>query len=173
MSTGHGGKRTGAGRPKGSGKYKERTQVMRIPMGLVDQVVSYLESKGYQLPMYSNKVSAGFPLPADDHIEAQLDLNTHLIKNPSSTFLVRVAGESMRDAGIFPNDILVVDRSIKPKEGKVVVVALDGELTVKRLQKQAGQLFLMPENPEYKPIAVGELQELNVWGVVTNVIHAL
>ena len=173
MSKGHGGKRTGAGRPKGSGKYKDSTQVMRVPVGMLDQVTDYIESKGYQLPLYSSKVSAGFPSPADDHIEAQLDLNSYLVKNPSSTFFVRVAGESMKNAGIFPGDILIVDRSLNPTIGKVVIVALDGELTVKRLKKENGTLYLMPENPEYHPIAVGEMQDLNVWGVVTNVIHAL
>ncbi len=86
MGQGHGGKRSGAGRPKGSGKYSDSTQVMRIPVGMIDQVTTYIESKGYRLPLYSSKVSAGFPSPADDHIEAQLDLNSYLVKNPSSTF---------------------------------------------------------------------------------------
>ena len=173
MGVNHGGRRTGAGRPKGSGKYKDSTQVMRVPVGMTDQIAAYIETKGYQLPLYSNKVSAGFPSPADDHIESQLDLNSYLIKNPSSTFFVRVAGESMKNAGIFPGDILVVDRSLKPSVGRVVIVALDGELTVKRLQKENNVLYLMPENPDYKPIVVSELQEVNIWGVVTNVIHAL
>ena len=132
----HGGKRSGAGRPIGTGKYRDTTQVMRVPMGMIDQVQSYIETKGFQLPLFSNKVSAGFPSPADDHIEAQLDLNRHLIKNPASTFLVRVSGESMKDVGIFPNDILIVDRSINPIDGKIVIAAIDGELTVKRLKKE-------------------------------------
>ncbi|MCX7124718.1 MAG: translesion error-prone DNA polymerase V autoproteolytic subunit [Gammaproteobacteria bacterium] len=169
----HGGKRTGAGRPSGSGKYSDSTQVMRVPVGMVDRVLSYIQTKGHQLPLYSNKVSAGFPSPADDHIEAQLDLNTHLVKNPTSTFFVRVSGESMKDVGIFPNDILIVDRSIKPIDGKIVIAVVDGELTVKRLKTENGSLFLMPENKDFKPIAIKELQEVSIWGVVTNVIHAL
>lgn len=173
MSTTHGGQRKGAGRPKGTGKYQESTQVMRVPVGMIDHVMSYIQTKGHQLPLYSNKVSAGFPSPADDHIEAQLDLNTHLIKNPVSTFLVRVSGESMKDVGIFPNDILIVDRSIQPVDGKIVIAAIDGELTVKRLKKEKGVVYLMPENKAFKPIVIKEMQELNIWGVVTNVIHAL
>ncbi|OGT39896.1 MAG: DNA polymerase V [Gammaproteobacteria bacterium RIFCSPHIGHO2_12_FULL_36_30] len=168
----HGGKRRGAGRPIGTGKYQDTTKVMRIPVGMIDQVVSYLETKGFQLPLFSNKVAAGFPSPADDHIEVQLDLNTHLIKNPTSTFLVRVSGESMKDIGIFPNDILIVDRSIDPVDGKIVIAAIDGELTVKRLKKEKDAVYLMPENPAFKPIAIKEMQDLNIWGVVTNVIHS-
>lgn len=169
----HGGKRQGAGRPAGSGKYRDATQVMRIPNSMVAQVMAYVESKGYRLPLFSHKVPAGFPSPADDHVEQQLDLNEHLIKNPPSTFFVRVSGDSMKDVGIFPNDILIVDRSIDPVDGKIVIAVIDGELTVKRLRKKNGALFLMPENPEYSPIAVKELQDFSIWGVVTNVIHAL
>lgn len=169
----HGGKRVGAGRPSGSGKYREKTAVMRIPESLVDKVLAYVAHKAHQLPLYSNKVSAGFPSPADDHIETQLDLNEYLIKHPASTFLVRVSGESMKNAGIFPGDILVVDRSLTPSDGRIVIVALDGELTVKRLKITVNRVVLLPDNPDYAPIEVRELQELNLWGVVTNVIHAL
>jgi DNA polymerase V len=87
----------------------------------------------YQLPLYANKISAGFPSPADDYIEMKLDLNTHLIKHPAATFFVRVSGDSMLNAGINSGDLLIVDRSIEPVDGKIVIVALNGELTVKRL----------------------------------------
>lgn len=169
----HGGKRKGAGRPTGSGKYQHATRVMRIPENKAEEILSYIESNGYKFPLYSNSVSAGFPSPADDHIEQQLNLNEHLIKNPASTFFVRVSGESMKDVGIFPNDILIVDRSIKPVDGKIVIAVIDGELTVKRLKKEKNAIWLMPENPDFKPIAVKELQDFSIWGVVTNVIHAL
>ena len=171
--TKHGGKRKGAGRPKGSGKYHDATQVMRVPVGMIDDIVSFIETKGFQLPLYSSKVQAGFPSPADDYIEKNLDLNTHLIKNPASTFFVRVSGESMKDVGIFPDDILVVDRSLDAVDDKIVVVAIDGELTVKRLKKKNDQLYFMPENKDFNPILVKELQDVQIWGVVTNVIHAL
>ena len=164
----HGGKRRGAGRPAGAG-----TQVMRVPKGMIEQVMSYIQTKGHRFPLFSNKVSAGFPSPADDHIEQQLDLNEHLIHNPASTFFVRVAGESMINAGIFPDDILIVDRSITPVNGKIVIAVVDGELTVKRLKKEKDHVMLMPENPAFKPIVIKELQALSIWGVVTNVIHAV
>ena len=168
----HGGKRTGAGRPKGSGKYPDVTRVIRVPLNRIDQVQRYLESNGYELPLFGHKVQAGFPSPADDHIETQLDLNTHLIKNPASTFLVRVSGESMKEVGIFPNDILIVDRSIPPSNGKIVIAAIDGELTVKRLKIEKHQVCLVPENKSFEPIVVNELQDLNIWGVVSHVIHS-
>ena len=167
----HGGKRSGAGRPPGSGKYNESTKTVRIPKSLINRVRNYIDTRGNKFPLYSNKISAGFPSPADDHIEKQLDLNEHLIKNPSSTFFLRVSGESMKNAGIFPNDILIVDRSLKPIDGKIVIAALDGELTVKRLRREKNILYLMPENPDYQPIKINEAQDLIIWGVVTNVIH--
>ena len=169
----HGGKRAGAGRRKGSGKYQDTTAVMRIPISMIDGVRTYIETKGHRLPLYSAKVAAGFPSPADDHIEQQLDLNAHLVKNPASTFFVRASGESMQDVGIFTDDILIVDRSLEPVDGKIVVVAIDGELTVKRLKKKNQSLYFMPENKAFKPIVVKALQDVHIWGVVTYVIHAL
>jgi DNA polymerase V len=124
-----------------------------------------------RIPLVSAKVEAGFPSPADDHLERSLDLNEHLVKNPAATFFVRVKGDSMRDAGISNGDILVVDRSVSPEDGQVVVAMLDGDFTVKRLRKRNGRVFLVAENNAYPPIEVGEDQELVVWGVVTFVIH--
>lgn len=121
------------------------------------------------LPLLAGKVAAGFPCPADDYIEKTLDLNELLVKKPAATFFVRAEGESMLGAGIHPNDILVVNRSLEPADGKVVICAL----TVKRLQRRAGQWVLAAENPLYADIALNEGLELVVWGVVTNVIHPL
>jgi DNA polymerase V len=168
----HGGKRKGAGRPKGRGPYHEPTKPIRLPISFIDTVMKFVQSKGYKLPMYGSKVPAGSPSPADDYIEKQLDLNEYLIKHPAATFCVRVQGRSMIDAGIHENDILIVDRSIKPTTEKIVVAAIDGELTVKRLNIQDDKLFLMPENPHFKPIEVKEGREIYIWGVVTSVIHS-
>lgn len=169
----HGGTRKGAGRPKGRGQYGESTKPIRLPESLIESVMKFVENKGFQFPLYGSKVPAGFPSPADDYIEKQLDLNEHLIKHPSATFFVRVSGNSMINAGIHENDILVVDRSITPVTGKIVVAAIDGQLTVKRLHKTNEKLFLMPENQEFEPIEVREGSEVYIWGVVTNVIHAV
>lgn len=170
----HGGKRKGAGRPKGCGQYGgESTKPIRLPVSLINSVMKFVENKGFQLPLYGSKVPAGFPSPADDYIEKQLDLNEHLIKHPSATFFVRVSGNSMIDAGIHENDILVVDRSITPVTGKIVVAAIDGQLTVKRLNKTNKKLFLIPENTEFEPIEIKEGNEVYIWGVVTNVIHSV
>ena len=165
-----GGKRQGAGRPCSA----EPSKVVRLPVSLLEQVYALQENQQtYEIPLYGVGVSAGFPSPADDYIEQKLDLNRYLIQRPSATFFVRASGDSMIGAGIHDGDILVVDRSLEAKDGKVVVVALDGELTVKRLHQAKGKLQLMPENPKYQPITVKDFSDLHVWGVVTNVIHAL
>ena len=104
-----GGARKGAGRPKGQGQYGESTQPIRLPVSLIKSVMKFVKHKGYQLPLYSSKVQAGFPSPADDHIEGHLDLNEHLIKHPAATFFVRASGHSMIGAGIHENDILIID----------------------------------------------------------------
>ena len=126
-----------------------------------------------KLPLYSYKISAGFPSPADDHLEKNLDLNSHLIKHPAATFFVRVNGDSMINAGIHDNDILIVDRSLKPSHGKIVIAVVDGQMTVKRLYKQSGKLILMPENKNFKPIEVTESMSIEIWGVVVTAIHSL
>lgn len=122
-------------------------------------------------PLFQSRVPAGFPSPADDHVETALDLSAQLIQNEEATFFVRVAGDSMTEAGIHDGDILVVDRSIEPEHGSVVVAALDGELTVKRYEVRSGVPYLMPEADGYDPIPIRDGQELVVWGVVGHVVH--
>ncbi len=126
-----------------------------------------------KLPLYSCKISAGFPSPADDHLEKSLDLNSYLIKHPAATFFVRVSGDSMINAGINDNDILIVDRSLKPSHGKIVIAVVDGQMTVKRLYKRSGKLILMPENKNFKPIEITESMSIEIWGVVVTAIHSL
>ncbi|WP_178862146.1 LexA family protein [Thiomicrorhabdus cannonii] len=123
-----------------------------------------------ELPLYAHKVVAGFPSPADDYIETTLDLNDKLIRNKAATFLLVVEGDSMKKAGIKDGDILVVDRSIPPSDGKIVIAALDGELTVKRLSMKSTGTWLVPENDDYPPIAVREEADIVIWGVVTATI---
>ncbi len=121
------------------------------------------------LPLFGYAVPAGFPSPADDFIEEYLDLNQLLVKHREATFFARVAGYSMVNAGIYPGDILIVDRSLEPVHGKIVIAVVDGELTVKQLAINNGQVILRAENPDYPDIVAGE--ELRIWGVVTSVIH--
>jgi len=123
------------------------------------------------LPIFNHSIPAGFPSPADDYIEKQLDLNEFMIKHPSATFFVRVEGESMRDAGILSGDMLVVDRSLTPANGRIIVAILDGEFTVKRMVIEADQVYLAPENPDYSRIKIQPESLFQVWGVVTYVIH--
>lgn len=123
-------------------------------------------------PLYSSKIRAGFPSPADDYIEENLDLND-LIARPSATFFVRVSGNSMQGAGISDGDILIVDRSVSIQTGKIIIAVIDGFLTVKRLLKKNGKVYLCPENSEFSPIELKEENDIHVWGVVTKVIHEL
>ena len=124
------------------------------------------------IPLFASAIPAGFPSPADDYIENQLDLNQHLIQHPAATFFVRVEGLSMIGAGIHHGNILVVDRSLEPKDGDIVVAVVNGDLTVKRLQRQrGGKVFLVPENPVYTPIEITEDMDMMVWGVVVSAIH--
>ena len=168
-----GGARVGAGRPKGQGRYQEKTKPIRIPESMVEQVLDFVVSKGHSLPLYGSSVQAGFPSPADDYIEGKLDLNTHLVKHPAATFFVRASGESMINAGIYPGDILVVDRSLQAGHNKIVIVALNGQLTVKRLWNKSNQVRLMPENNDFKPIHIEEGMDMVIWGVVTYVLHSV
>lgn len=124
-------------------------------------------------PLYASKVPAGFPSPADDYVEKRLDLNDYLVKHKEATFFVRVQGDSMVDAGIHDGDILVVDRAIEPKHRHVVLAVVDGQLTVKRLIKQKGKVWLHAENADYSPIELNEEQGCEIWGVVKHAIHSL
>lgn len=122
-------------------------------------------------PFFSSGISAGFPSPAEDHIDQKLDLNELLIRNPAATFFVRVAGESMIGCGIHHGDILVVDRSLQAAHGRIVVAILHGELTVKRLMCRADSWCLEAANPAYPAVVITEENGCEVWGVVTSVIH--
>lgn len=173
MAMGSGGKRAGAGRPKGSGKFGVETQVVRIPSNEVEAVLKLIQNGFYRLPFFQHTISAGFPSPAEDDLEDKLDLNELLIKRPAATFFLRVSGSSMINAGIHHNDILIVDRSLEPSHGKIVIASVNGELTVKRLSCEGKKMQLVAENEAYPPIDITETMELRFWGVVTNVIHSL
>lgn len=169
----HGGKRSGAGRPKGSNVWGESTKSIRIPVSKVSAVQAFLENEtsAVSCPLYSSHVKAGFPSPADDYIESYLDLNTRLIKHPAATFFVTASGDSMTGAGIHSGDMLIVDKSLNAMHGKIVIAAINGELTVKRLSRLKGRVQLLPENNQYQPIDITDEHDLVIWGVVTHVIH--
>lgn len=120
-----------------------------------------------ELPLASDVVSAGFPSPAEDHIESSLDLNKALIRHPSATFFVRVEGESMKDDNINDGDLLIVDKSLEPRSGDIAVCYLDGEFTLKRVMIEENQITLLPSNKQYKPIPISKEDDFTVWGVVT------
>ena len=185
----HGGARKGAGRKKNSGNFKEETKVIRVPISLVDSLIPTIEVYKSQvkskvevfltkdnptelsIPIFTSRVQAGFPSPADDHLEDALDLNTHLIHHKEATFFVKAQGDSMLGAGIQQGDILIVDKSLSAKSGKIVIAVVDGEFTVKRLHKYKGNITLKAENPDFEDIKIGGTDELIIWGVVTSVIH--
>ena len=185
----HGGARKGAGRKKNSGSFKEETKVLRVPISLVDSITPSIEMYKSQIkssvevlltkgnptelliPIFTSRVQAGFPSPADDHLEDTLDLNTHLIHHQEATFFVKAQGDSMIGAGIHQGDILIVDKSLTPKSGKIVIAVVDGEFTVKRLHKYKGNITLKAENPEFEDIKIRGTDELILWVIVNSVIH--
>jgi DNA polymerase V len=187
----HGGTRQGAGR---KAAYGEPTKTVRVPQSLVPVVVGYLDelkrsghgpgqSNGLRpitalrsatlVPALGRRVRAGKPASGDDYQEDTVDLGKHLVRDPSSTFVMKVAGWSMRDAGIADGDELVVDRGVAAEDGRIVVADIDGELTVKRLKHTATGWLLQAANPDFADIPVGNKSELNIWGVVTRVLHAV
>ena len=124
------------------------------------------------IPLFLNKVPAGFPSPAQDYVEQTLDLNELCIQHPAATFFVRVSGDSMIEAGIFHNDVLVVDRSVQAEHGDVVVASMQGEFTVKELCTKPS-LMLLPRNRKYRPIRIVDGSDLAIFGVVTNVVRQM
>jgi DNA polymerase V len=138
----------------------------------IEDPVPIITETALNVPMVSALVEAGFPSPAEDFIEKGLDLNRELIQNPSSTFCVRVKGDSMRDAGIHSGDVLIVDKSLEAQDRQIVVAHINGDFTVKRLRKNGGRVFLEPANADYPPIEVSDEGDYPmVWGVVVYIIH--
>lgn len=193
----HGGKRPGAGRKT---KFGEPTALIRVPESVRPVVIDFLSElalkrqaeaqepkwpahlkpvrlaenpTAFKVPLFAHSVRAGFPSPADDYVADTLDLNDHLMPRKEASFLLRAKGDSMIGAGIHDGDILIIDRSITPTDGRVVIATLDGQFTVKTLEKKRGRIRLLPANPDFEPIELKDEQELQIWGVVTNVIHSL
>jgi DNA polymerase V len=148
-------------------------KVVEIDKVIVTEILLPEEALKLPLPLFLESVSAGFPSPADDYIEGKLDLNDYLVRNKLSTFFVRVTGDSMKDVGIYSGDLLIVDRSLTPKEASIVIAIINGELLVKRMHHENNKLYLLPENKNYQALEVTQEMNFDVWGVVTNVIHSV
>lgn len=181
----------GGGRKVGSGKFGEETSVVRIPSSqapvIKDFLVAYqrkrlaadidavtdfewpaLHARAIHLPLYSSKVSAGFPSPAEEHVEKRLDPSEFLIDQKDATFFVTIQGYSMMDVGLLPGDKAVVDRSKQASVGNIVLAVLDGEFTIKTLSRSKdGTVRLLPANKDFSPIEITEEMNFEVWGVVT------
>ena len=123
------------------------------------------------IPLYGDGVPAGFPSPADDYLDMDLNLHDYLVQHPSATFCVRAIGDSMVDAGIQSTDVMVIDRALTPKNNDIILAVVNGEFTVKRIKKSEDELYLMPANENYKPMKITEEMNFKVWGVVTFIIH--
>lgn len=123
------------------------------------------------VPLFASRIAAGFPSPADDYIESRLDLNEYLVRHKEATFFLRVKGDSMKDAHIQDGNLLIVDRSVEPGHGDIVVAVVHGELTVKRLHKRRGVIKLLAANAAHPEILIKSGSELMVWGVVRHVVH--
>lgn len=148
--------------------YNSKRTVQNLSVGKPLSVPTFVS-----LPLYRSSVSAGFPSPAEEWADFSLDLNTHLIKNTPATFFVRASGDSMQKVGIFNGDLLIVDRSRTPKNQDIVIAAIHGDLTVKRLIIRNGKSVLKAENEGFSPIEIGEDMDVHIWGVVTYVVHDL
>jgi DNA polymerase V len=144
---------------------------VRIPVSLLNAVTEFMETSGYRLPVYASRVPAGTPEDADDHVETTADLNSLLLRNPKDTFLLRVTGDSMMDAGIYENDMLTVDRKLEARNGQIVVALVDGRSTVKTFRKDRKGITLVPQNKRYMPIKILPENDFQILGVVTNVIR--
>jgi DNA polymerase V len=178
-----GGRRAGAGRRPGP-----PTKVVRLPMPLADLARQFADRKSggdvaafidvesrsaLRVPMMAWSAAAGFPSPAEDYIDRPLDFNELLIEHPAATFAIRIAGDSMTGAGIFPGDIAVVDRARAPVNGSIILALLDGAFTVKRYRIRDGAVLLQAENPAYPDMPLSDGQSFEVWGVITRSIRVL
>ena len=177
----HGGSRPGAGRKPGSGPFGEPTSVLRIPQSRVAAVRTYLDQcrqgKRASLPAANDelllpligRVAAGQPIDAEAHVEREIAIDRFLFR-PRPDSLLRVHGHSMRDAGIFDRDLIAVHRTPEARNGQIVVARLDGEITVKRMSRQRSRIVLLPENPDFEPIAVAA-DDFAIEGIYVGVIR--
>lgn len=147
--------------------------MLKLHKGNIIDIFSADTGTELSLPLVDEGISAGFPSPALDFVDLTIDLNKHLIKHPSATFYGRVKGVSLKNAGIDDGDLLVIDRSLEPTNGKIAVCYVDGEFTAKRIKVTKKELWLMPENEDYKPIRIEEDNNLIIWGIVTHVIKSV
>ena len=132
---------------------------------------SIIKNTQISTPVFLDKISAGFPSHATDYMENKLDLNEYLIKHPAATFIVKASGSSMIDADIYSGDLLIVDRSLTPRNNNIVIASIFGDLTVKKIKKKDKSFFLVSANEDYPSIEVKEEMECFIWGVVTYIIH--
>ena len=129
-------------------------------------------TKKFKISLLTDSVSAGFPSPADDHTEENIDLNEHLISNPFSTFFLRVTGDSMINAGIKDKDLIIVDKSLRARPGNIIIAMIDGEFTIKRLSIKNDELYLKAENHNYPDFSFKNHIDVQIWGVVIYSIHS-
>lgn len=138
---------------------------------LVSDIYKPSDVPGSLIPLMISRVSAGFPSSAENYLDKVLDLNDLLIKHPAATFFIRVKGDSMVNAGIHSDDILIVDRALSVSNNKIIIARINDELTVKRIKMEHGKTFLVPDNEKYQPIEVTSEMDFEVWGVVIFIIH--
>jgi len=136
-----------------------------------NKITNFSTNKKTKIKLYTTSISAGFPSPAEDHMDVSLDINEYLVKHPSSTFYIYVKGDSMINAGIFDGDLMIVDRSLEVKSNSIVVAVINGEFTVKKIKKDSGNIYLIPDNKNYKPILLEDSMDFQIWGIVTHTIH--
>lgn len=164
-----GGARPGAGRPAGQGRYGEPTKAVKIPISMVEEVKAFAESKTTSIPLYDFPVEAGSSLLVDNDDCKMFPLSGFTVQNPKDCFLAKVSGYSMKDAGILPGDLLLVDRKKEASHNDIVVSSIEGGVVVKRLDTKNARLI--SENKDFSPINITEHSNLHIWGVVKRVIR--
>jgi DNA polymerase V len=137
------------------------------------ELYSALKADHLELPYIESGITAGFPSPAEDFLDTSIDLNRELVRNPSSTFYARAKGESMNDANINNGDLLIIDKSLEPSNGKIAVCYIDGAFTIKRIKIEQDCLWLVPANTDFNPIKVTEENDFLIWGIVIYVVKSL
>ncbi|KTD38339.1 LexA repressor [Legionella nautarum] len=168
MANNHGGRRVGSGRMK-----QEETKLVRVPLSKIDTVMAVRQADYHHtIPLYSSKVAAGYPSPADDRIDDSINLQEMLVKKPEKTFALRASGDSMVNAGIKSGDLLIVESTQQGLDGQMVIAVVNSELTVKTLSIQTNQIRLLPANPLFQPIDVTNVDDFKILGVVIYIVHS-
>ncbi len=168
-----GGRRQGAGRPKGTGKFGEATKAVRVPISMIEKIMGFIDRKGLTFPIHANKGKGHATVKKDEVSSEQVDLTSFLVPDPKTTLFMKAADDSMSGAGILANDLLILDNQAGPQNGNVVIVSVNGKLVPRRYVVKNKKVELKPENTKFAATAVADESALEIWGIVQHVIRSV